>query len=90
MFNNKLERKQFLLSSKNWELAFKKEELDLTISKLSINNNVTIYKIIFKTAYMNCAHLKGNHDDITYRVKINDSISENVNMTYLIDLLGKI
>lgn len=90
MLNSNLERKSFLLSSKNWILVFKKEELGLTISKICISDGIIIYKIIFKYTYINQDNLKGKFEDVNYRVKINDSISENLSMTYLIDLLRKL
>lgn len=81
-----IDRRAFLTNSKNWKLILKKEEINLQVFKLKINEDFTFYRYeVLESGYGGTTN-----KDISYRIKIRDMLTPVVKMTEMISLLEKI
>ena len=74
LLKNNTERKEFLLNDDNWKIIYDLPDIATTISQMRTN---TFY-------------YPGVHKVTKYRVILDDHVSDEVSMTYLIDLLKKV
>lgn len=81
-----IDRRVFLTDSKKWKLILKKEEMNLKVFKLKINEDFTFYKY----EVLESGNDGTTNKDISYRIKIRDMLTPVVKMTEMISLLEKI
>lgn len=91
MLKNKEERKQFILNDDNWEELYNIPEIAMVISSMLLPDGTKILKYVVQEEYINTYTNMGKvYKTIRYRIKIDNHVSDNVSMTFLIDLLGKV
>lgn len=90
MLKNKTERKNFIEDISNWKKIYDLPELAMKVYETILPDGKVIYKYVVREEYSDNYYIKGVHIKIKHRMKIGDHVSEEVSMTYLVDLLGKV
>lgn len=92
MLKNKEERKSFLLNKDNWTQSFDLSEIGMVISHLILPDGMFILKFDVKEERIDDYNYRGVHEVTKYRILISygEHVSDEVSMTFLIDLLGRI
>lgn len=89
MLKNKEERKQFILDNSNWKVIHSLPEVAMEVSSVELPDGTVIYR--FETVQENLQSFYPEvHKVVKYRVKLDDHVSDEVSMTYLVDMLGKV
>lgn len=90
MLKNNNERKEFILNNSNWKVIHDLPDIATKISKLELPDGTRILKYDIKEERVGETYYIGVHDVTKYRVVLNGHVSNEVSMSYLIELLKKI
>ena len=92
MLKNKEERKAFILNKDNWTQSFDLSEIGMVISHLILPDGTFILKFDVKEERIDDYNYQGVHEVTKYRLLLSYGkyVSDEVSMTFLIDLLGRI
>ena len=95
LLKNNTERKEFLLNDDNWKIIHDLPDISTTISQMTFPDGTRILKYNTKEkrageTYFIGVYTSIIHDVTRYRVVLNGYVSNEVSMTYLIDLLKKV
>lgn len=90
MLKNKEQRKQFILDNNNWKLIHSLPDVATEISMVELPDGTIIYRFETRQENIPSNYNPGIHKVVKYRIKIDDHVSDEVSMTYIVDLLGKV
>lgn len=90
MLKNNNERKEFILNDSNWKVIHDLPDIATKISQLELPDGARILKYDIKEERVGETYYIGVHDVTKYRVVLNGHVSNEVSMSYLIELLKKI
>ena len=95
LLKNDTERKEFLLNDNNWKIIHDLPDIATKISQLELPDGTKILKYNIREerageTYFIGVYVTIVHDITRYRVVLNDHASNEVSMTYLINLLKKV
>lgn len=95
LLKNNTERKEFLMNDDNWKIIHDLPDIATKISQLELPDGTKILKYNIREerageTYFIGVYVTIVHDITRYRVVLNDHVSDEVSMTYLIDLLKKV
>lgn len=95
LLKNNVERKEFILDYRNWKIIHDLPDIATKISQLELPDGTKILKYNIREerageTYFIGVYVTIVHDITRYRVVLNDHVSNEVSMTYLIDLLKKV
>lgn len=88
MLKNRDERKKYIEDKENWKMIGNMFPV-VKIYMLRLPDGTVIYKYEFSEKQIN-GYVKGDHDVCKYRLLHDGHVSEEVSMTFLVDLLTKI
>lgn len=90
LLKNNTERKEFILDDSNWKTIHDLPDIATTISQMTLPDHTKILKYDVMEERTNTFYYPGVHKVTRYRVILDDHVSDEVSMTYLIDLLKKV
>ena len=90
MLKNREERKQFILNDQNWDQLYYIPEVETTIYQMTLPDGTQLYKYIVKEKTVNGFTESRVRNVISYRMKTDEYISNEISLSYIIDFLGKI
>lgn len=90
LLKNNVERKEFILDDSNWKIIHDLPDIATTILQMTLPNHTKILKYDVMEERTNTFYYPGVHKVTRYRVILDDHVSDEVSMTYLIDLLKKV
>lgn len=90
LLKNNTERKEFLLNDVNWKIIHDLPDISTTISQMTLPDHTKLLKYDVIEERTNTFYYPGVHKVTKYRVILDDHVSDEVSMTYLIDLLKKV
>lgn len=88
MLKNKDERKKFIEDMDNWQMIGNMFPV-VKVYMLKLPDGTVVYKYVFSEKQID-GYVKGVHDVCRYRLLHDGNVSQEVSMTFLVDLLTKI
>lgn len=91
MLKNKEERRKYLEDEHIWSLLTDLDEVKTKLYGHALPDGTKLFKYVtVEKPHDNVYAIKGTRTAVKYRVKKDGYISDEVSMTYLVDLIGKI
>lgn len=90
LLKNNVERKEFILDDSNWKIIHDLSDIATNISQMTLPDHTKILKYDVLQERTNTFYYPGVHKVTRYRVVLDNHVSDEVSMTYLIDLLKKV
>lgn len=90
MLKNNEQRKQFILNDENWDVIHELPDIATKISLMVLPNNEKILKYDVMEERAQTFYCPGVHNVTKYRILKNNHVTDEVSMTYLIELLKKV
>lgn len=90
LLKNNVERKEFILDDRNWKNIHDLRDIATIISQMTLPDHTKLLKYDVIEERVGETYYPGVHKVTKYRIILDNHVSDEVSMTYLIDLLKKV